>query len=80
MEWDEHYSHCRVQARAMFLTWRVEYVIKAVKGRLLLRWLVERRNEMDVEMDWRVSTSVHVPAVRSKMIFSFQCTVQVTTA
>ena len=43
----------------MFLTWRMEYVITAVKGRLL-GWLVEVRNEMDVEMDWRVSTSVHV--------------------
>ena len=63
----------------MFLTWRVEYVIKAVKGRLL-RWLVERRNEMDVEMDWRVSTSVHVPMVRLEMVFSFQCTVQASAA
>ena len=63
----------------MFLTWRVEYVIKAVKGRLL-RWLVGRRNEMDVEMDWRVSTSVHVPVVRLKMIFPLQCTVQATAA
>jgi hypothetical protein len=63
----------------MSLTWRVEYVIKAVKGRLL-RWLVERRNEMDVEMDWRVSTSVHVPMVGLEMVFSFQCTVQVSAA
>jgi hypothetical protein len=43
----------------MFPTWWIEYVIRAVKGRLL-GWLVEVRNEMDVEIDWRVSTSVHV--------------------
>jgi hypothetical protein len=58
----------------MFLTWRMEYVITAVKGRLL-GWLVEVRNEMDVEMDWRVSTSVHVLMKRSVMVFSFQCIV-----
>lgn len=63
----------------MFLTWRVEYVIKAVRGRLL-RWLVGRRNEMDVEMDWRVSTSVHVPVVRLEMVLPFQCTTQASAA
>lgn len=58
----------------MFLTWWIEYVIMAVKGRLL-GWLVEVRNEMDVEMDWRVSTSVHVLVERFGVMFSFQCTV-----
>ena len=58
----------------MFLTWRIEYVIMAVKGRLL-GWLVEVRNEMDVEMDWRVSTSVHVLVKRSRVVFPFQGTV-----
>jgi len=38
------------------------------------------RNEMDVEMDWRVSTSVHVPVVRLKMVSPFQCTIQATAA
>jgi hypothetical protein len=46
----------------------------AVKGRLL-GWLVEVRNEMDVEMDWRVSTPVHVLVKRLREMLSFQCTV-----
>ncbi len=58
----------------MSLTWRMKYVITSVKGRLL-GWLVEVRNEMDVEMDWRVSTSVHVLAERLRVVFSFQCAV-----
>lgn len=33
----------------MFLTWWAECAITLVKGRLL-RWLVERKNGMDVEM------------------------------
>ena len=47
------------------------------EGRLL-RWLVERRNEMGVEMDWRVSKSVHVLVKRLSVVPSFQCTVETT--
>jgi hypothetical protein len=46
----------------------------AAKGRLL-GWLVEVRNEMDVEMDWRASTSVHVLMKGLRVGFWFQCTV-----
>lgn len=35
---------------------------------------------MGVEMDWRVSTSVHVLVKRLGIVPSFQCTVETTAA
>ena len=55
-------------------------MITAVKGGLL-GWLVERRNGLGVEMDgWRVSTSVHVPVKRLRVLTSARWTVQATAA